>query len=267
MAASKVTRRQKEKMFEGAGIAIIGVDDAPSLAIYERILAFETGQRSAVPVSCLREIDSGIYVLDGQLYDKTGQFIAPQSLNGITTLAGVHNHQNAAMAYGVCRALGLDADEILKHIKTYPGLPHRQLTARTMNGVSYINDSKATNAVSAEKALLAYNNIYWIAGGRPKAGGLNGLENAISHVKCAFLIGEAMEEFSEWLVKHSIPHENSGTLEAALLAAHQAAQAARGQPGGAGVVLLSPACASFDQFKSFEERGDVFCKLGRGASR
>jgi UDP-N-acetylmuramoylalanine--D-glutamate ligase len=200
-------------------------------------------------------------VSDGQLFDKTGHFKVAQSLNGITTLAGEHNHQNAAMAYAVSRALGLDANEILKHIKTYPGLPHRQLTARTINGVAYINDSKATNAVSAEKALLAYNNIYWIAGGRPKAGGLNGLEKAISHVKCAFLIGEAMEEFSEWLVKYSIPHENSGTLESALLSAHQAAQAARGQPGGAGVVLLSPASASFDQFKSFEERGDVFCRL------
>jgi UDP-N-acetylmuramoylalanine--D-glutamate ligase len=253
----------KEHMFEGEGLAVIGVDDEPSVTIYEHMLAFETGTRKVVPVSCNRELESGIYVLDGQLYDRMDGALPlpPISLNGITTLMGTHNHQNAAIAYAICKLCGLKADEILTHIKTYPGLPHRQFTARTINGVAYINDSKATNAVSAGKALASYSNIYWIAGGRPKEGGLNGLENLLSNVKHTFIIGEAMEEFSGWLTLHSAPHTNSGTLQAALAQAHDMAQAARGQPGGAGVVLLSPACASFDQFKSFEERGNVFMNL------
>lgn len=248
----------KQRLFEGQGTAILSVDDEPCRKIHDRLIAFELGQRAVVPVSVERDLDFGIVVEGGQIFDKTGKYAAPQSLNGITTLTGVHNHQNAAMAYAVCHVLGLAPDDILAHMKTYPGLPHRQFTARTINGVAYVNDSKATNAVSAGRALSSYNSIYWICGGRPKEGGLNGLELFMSRVRRAYVIGEAMEAFSAWLTLHSVEHENCGTLQAALAQAHADAQAARGQPGGAGVVLLSPACASFDQFKSYEERGEVF---------
>jgi UDP-N-acetylmuramoylalanine--D-glutamate ligase len=249
----------KERLFEGEGAAVIEVDDDPGRKIHERLLAFETGKRLVIPVSCTRELEYGIYVQDGHLYDAMNRNKpGPWSLKGITTLAGRHNHQNAAMAFAVCRLIGMESEEIIEQLKTYPGLPHRQLTVRTINGVAYINDSKATNAVSAGTALAAYENIYWIVGGRPKAGGLEGLEGLMPRVRHAFVIGEAMEEFSSWLTQLSVEHTNAGTLQSALDLAHAMAQGARGQPGGAGVVLLSPACASFDQFSSFEQRGIVF---------
>jgi UDP-N-acetylmuramoylalanine--D-glutamate ligase len=132
---------------------------------------------------------------------------------------------------------------------------------RVINGVSYVNDSKATNAQATATALTCFQNIYWIVGGRPKAGGLNGLEALTERVRHAFVIGEAEEAFSDWLERHGVPHHRSHTLEAAVAEAHRIAQEERGQPGGAGVVLLSPACASFDQFTSFEARGDAFAAL------
>jgi UDP-N-acetylmuramoylalanine--D-glutamate ligase len=250
----------KEKLLEGEGVAIISIDDAPCAEIYKRLLAHS--KRRIIPISCEQTLEQGITVRDGQLYDRTqGTEIHAGSLNGIATLCGVHNHQNAAAAYAVCRSMGLAPDEILKHMRTYPGLAHRQYPVRTINGVAYINDSKATNAVSTAKALGAYNNIYWIAGGRPKDGGLEGLDSYCDRIKQAYLIGEAAAQFGAWLGDRGIMHHYCGTLEKALAAAHAAAQGLRGQPGGSGVVLLSPACASFDQFQSFEHRGRVFTEL------
>lgn len=176
-------------------------------------------------------------------------------------MTGDHNLQNASAALQVCEALGLNRDDILAAIKTFPGLAHRQYPVRVINGVSYINDSKATNAEATGRALVCYRNIYWIVGGKPKEGGLNGLEPYRDHIAHAYLIGEAAADFGAWLDNHAVPHEVSETLDRAVVKAHRAAQEGRGQPGGAGVVLLSPACASFDQFKSFEERGDLFTTL------
>jgi UDP-N-acetylmuramoylalanine--D-glutamate ligase len=250
----------KEKLLEGEGTAIISIDDAPCAEIHKRLLAHS--KRRIIPISCEQVLEQGVTVRDGQMYDRTqASEIHVGSLNGILTLPGVHNHQNAAAAYAVCRIMGLAPDEILKHMRTYPGLAHRQYPVRTINGVAYINDSKATNAVSSAKALAAYNNIYWIAGGRPKDGGLDGLDIYTDRIKEAYLIGEAAAQFGAWLGDRGVVHHYSGTLEKALEAAHAAAQGVRGQPGGSGVVLLSPACASFDQFQSFEHRGRVFTEL------
>lgn len=250
----------KEKLFEGEGTAIVSVDDEPGQKICSRLT--ETGRRRIIPISCRRALAGGVYVEDGSLFDAMdGEAVEVGSLRGLTVLKGTHNHQNAAAAYAACRAAGLEADDIMAHIQTYPGLKHRQFPVRAINGVAYINDSKATNAVAAAKALCAFQNIYWIAGGRPKEGGLSGLEHALSQVRHVFLIGEAMDDFANWLNAYNIPYSLSGTLDKAVEESHAMAQGARGQPGGSGVVLLSPACASFDQFRSFEERGDVFTDL------
>ncbi|MCB1556648.1 MAG: UDP-N-acetylmuramoyl-L-alanine--D-glutamate ligase, partial [Alphaproteobacteria bacterium] len=123
------------------------------------------------------------------------------------------------------------------------------------------NDSKATNADAAGRALASMRHIYWIVGGRAKEGGLDALAPYMDRIRHAYLIGEAAEDFGGWLDNHGVAHDFCGTLDRALDEAHRAAQHDRGQPGGAGVVLLSPACASFDQFKNFEERGDAFTAL------
>lgn len=170
-------------------------------------------------------------------------------------LKGDHNAQNAKAAFEVCTALGLGEDSIRAAIKNFPGLAHRQFHVRRIGGVEYINDSKATNAEAASKALGAYDDIYWVLGGQAKDGGLNGLEDMMGRIKEAFLIGEAQDEFAGWLNNQNVSNRKCTDLKIATDAAHRAAQ-----ENGNGTVLLSPACASFDQFQSFEARGDAFVK-------
>lgn len=247
----------KESIFKGEGIAaIIGVDDEYCTAIYNRLT--ENAQRKVIPVSIQKEMENGVTAIGGKLVNQGTEI---GSLNNITKLHGSHNKQNAAAAYAVARALDLESECIIEAIKSYPGLPHRQYPVRVINGVPYINDSKATNAEAAGKALACNQNIYWIVGGKAKEGGLNGLEIYKDSIKHAFLIGEASDDFARWLDQYGVEHVKCGTLDKAVKVAHEMAQDQRGQPGGAGCVLLSPACASYDQFKSFEERGDNFTAL------
>jgi len=166
------------------------------------------------------------------------------------TLMGDHNRENAAVAYAICHALGLKDDEIIKGLQSFPGLAHRQEHVATSAGVLYVNDSKATNVEAAVKALASFNNIHWIAGGRSKEKGLDDLMPYLARVKAAYLIGEAANDFEASLTGF-VPVHNVGTLRKAIITA--AANAVEGD-----VVLLSPACAAFDQFENFEVRGSAF---------
>jgi UDP-N-acetylmuramoylalanine--D-glutamate ligase len=172
------------------------------------------------------------------------------------TLPGAHNHQNACAAYAAARSLGMGPRQIEALLATYPGLPHRSQLVATWRGVRIVNDSKATNADAAEKALLSFERVRWIAGGRPKEGGIEALRPLFQRVAKAYLIGEAAEAFAATLGE--VPHVVSGTLEQAVTAALDDAE-----PGE--TVLLAPACASFDQFASFERRGEAFEALVHGA--
>lgn len=223
----------KRRMFEGAGDAVIGVDDEDSREMFEDVK--KSSQRTVYPMSY-----------------NDGEVAAISS----PALPGDHNKQNMAAVYHVACLLGLDEGDILAAIKTFPGLPHRQYLTRVIGGVSYVNDSKATNAAATEKALASYEDIFWIVGGKPKEGGLNGLEPYMDRVRHAYLIGEAAEEFAVWLEKNAVSYTRCGTLDVAVSKAHSDAQ-----KHGKGTALLSPACASFDQFSSFEERGNVFTDL------
>lgn len=250
----------KERIFEGSGVAICNIDDQSSLQVYERTK--KAGFRNIQSISIHDKDQKGVFVKDGYLYDHLGTDKKEiGSVLNIPSLLGVHNQQNICAAYAVCRSLGMAPDSILDHIKTYPGLLHRQYTARVINGIPYINDSKATNADAVSKALACYHNIYLIAGGRAKEGGLNGLEIFSDRISHLFLIGEAMEEFCVWAQKIGIPYTKSFSLDVAVLESHKMAQSKKGEPGSAPTVLLSPACASWDQFKSFEHRGEVFMNL------
>jgi UDP-N-acetylmuramoylalanine--D-glutamate ligase len=178
-------------------------------------------------------------------------------LKSIAALPGKHNWQNAAAAYVAAKALGLSVEEIVAGFQSYPGLAHRQELVATLNGIRYINDSKATNADAAEKALACYDNIYWILGGKAKEGGLAGLEPYYGKIRQGFLIGEAASAFAKQ-INRAFPVTMSGTLDKAVADAHALAQ--REKRAGA-VVLLSPACASFDQYPNFEIRGNRFRAL------
>lgn len=241
----------KERIFRGKGIGVIGVDDEGSAAIFAR--QRKEGQRRMTPVSCLRPMTQGVFVsAEGELFDGPHGVV---DLNTCPALRGRHNWQNAALAYTACRAAGIDTPAIAKGLQSFPGLEHRQKIVTSLHGVTYVNDSKATNDDAAAVALSTYSPIYWIAGGQDKGSGYHKCEKHLSHIRHAFLIGAAEDILAAWLDKHKKPYTRCGTLDKAVEAAHALAQR---EALDHATVLLSPACASFDQFKSFEHRGDAF---------
>jgi UDP-N-acetylmuramoylalanine--D-glutamate ligase len=171
-------------------------------------------------------------------------------------LQGPHNLSNVECAMSVCFLLGLDGHQIRRGLQTYPGLPHRMERIREKDGVLFVNDSKATNPTATAPALAAFDRIRWICGGQAKTGNLDECAPHFSHVASAYTIGEAADLFERLLSPH-IPVKNCGKLDVAVREA--AADAAAGD-----TVLLSPACASFDQFRDFEDRGDQFRALVGG---
>ncbi len=246
----------KARMFAKQGesdTALIGVDDEWCVAI-----ALAIRNRSTVrPVSVSHHMEDGISAPDGILRDcRNGSEVAQLDLRAMPALKGVHNWQNACMAYGAARALGLSVADIERAMKSFPGLAHRMQEVGRLGQVSFINDSKASNADAAAKALASFNSIFWIAGGIAKAGGIKPLAPFFGRIEKAYLIGEAAEEFSRTL-SGKAPFELCGTLDKAVAAA--ARDAANSNLEDV-VVLLSPACASFDHYRNFEIRGDAFVK-------
>lgn len=236
------------------GIGIIGVDDEHCRQIYAEL---KYGPRRMIPISVGDRVAAGVYVLDGRLIDNIeGGNELVTDLTAASTLPGSHNWQNAAAAYVAARALGLSRESIVTGLHSYPGLAHRQELIAAIGPVRYINDSKATNADATAKALACYDNMYWIIGGQAKEGGLAGLEAYYPRIRHAFLIGEASDAFAQQLGS-ALPFTQCGTLSKAVGAAHEMAQ----KSGDRAVVLLSPACASWDQYPNFEARGDEFRQL------
>ena len=175
-------------------------------------------------------------------------------LSDAPSLRGDHNLQNALAAAAACRALGLGESEIKAGLDSFPGLAHRMQIVARRGTVSFVNDSKATNADAAAKSLSSFNGIYWIAGGLPKEGGIESLRPLFGRIAKAYLIGDAAPQFAATLGE-AVPYEISGTMDVAV--AHASADAADA-PEGEPVVLLAPAAASFDQFRNFEKRGEAF---------
>jgi UDP-N-acetylmuramoylalanine--D-glutamate ligase len=246
----------KERLVAGVpthGTAIVGVDDAWCRAIADRL---EQADRRVVRISVRQELANGIYVANGRIM----RAVTPSptasiaDITGIGSLRGLHNAQNAACACAAALALGLDPPAIQDGLRSFPGLAHRMEEIGRLGAVLFVNDSKATNADSAAQALDCFDDIFWIAGGKPKTGGIESLRGFFPRIRKAYLIGEAADEFAATL-GNDVPHEISGTLDNALSAAARDAEATAAREP---VVLLSPACASFDQYRNFEVRGDAF---------
>ena len=232
-----------------AGTAVVGVDDAMSAAIADTLPG------KVKRISLLGPVRDGVYAQGGALVEvERGAALPAISLAGIGSLRGDHNAQNAAAALALCRAIGLSREEIAAGLKNFPGLAHRMEQVGRLGRVLFVNDSKATNADAAAKALASFDQIYWIVGGLAKAGGLAGLERYFPKIRRAYFIGDAAAEFSR-SVEGRLANRISGTLDAAVSDASRDALAS-GDPEP--VVLLSPACASFDQFPNFEVRGNAF---------
>jgi UDP-N-acetylmuramoylalanine--D-glutamate ligase len=250
----------KERLVAGVqadGIAIIGVDDEWCAAAADRV---ERAGKKLARVSMRRPLQAGLYVQAEtimQAADGAARVIA--HIGGIGSLRGVHNAQNAACAAGAALALGLSVEAIQQGLRSFPGLAHRMEQVGRKARVLFVNDSKATNADSAAQALACFSDIFWIAGGKAKTGGIASLARFFPRMRKAYLIGEAATDFAAEL-EGRVPHVIAGTLERAVeLAAADAEAADVAEP----VVLLSPACASFDQYRNFEVRGDKFRELVR----
>jgi UDP-N-acetylmuramoylalanine--D-glutamate ligase len=232
--------------------AIVGVDDTWGADIALKLRTSADVRQ----VSVVNSLGEGIFAPDGILHEiRNGEQIASLDLRGFTALRGRHNWQNACMAYAAARALGVPLDTIAGALDSFPGLAHRMQKIAEINGVSFVNDSKATNADAAEKALTSFDNIFWIAGGLAKTGGISSLSPHFGQIRKAYLIGVSAPDLAaelegrvSYVIAETMAHAVSMAADDALHA-------------GAGVVLLSPACASFDQYKNFEIRGDAFVEM------
>jgi len=233
-----------------SGQAAIGVDDEYTSAIFTALAGSH-----ATPVSVGKVLGRGIFVVDGALYDaQGGAATRVMALDEAANLPGAHNWQNAALAYAATKPFVKDPRAIARAIASFPGLAHRMESAGSIGKVAFVNDSKATNADAAAKALGVYPDIFWIAGGKAKEGGIEPLAPFFDRIRRAYLIGDAAPQFARTL-DGKAPYVMAGTLEKAVALAAQDAEASA---ASAPVVLLSPACASYDQFRDFEHRGDVF---------
>ncbi|HWA63112.1 MAG TPA: UDP-N-acetylmuramoyl-L-alanine--D-glutamate ligase [Caulobacteraceae bacterium] len=248
-----VAAKKRILLNQGKGdFAIVGVDDPWSSQICTEITA--ANRRTIWPISARRAMGRGVYSLQGMLYDATdGRVTEVADLTRARSLPGRHNWQNASAAYAAVRALGLSIQDAVDGLMSFPGLAHRMETVGAIGKVRFVNDSKATNADAARQAMSSYPRFYWIAGGRAKTDGIDDLGDLFGSVARAYLVGEASERFAK-VLEGKAPYVIAGDIERATAMAFADARAS----GEDAVVLLSPACASFDQFADFEERGEAF---------
>ncbi len=234
--------------------AVIGVDDVPCQAIAETL----NGPFAVKRISISGAVQNGVWARDATIIEmEGGKEVARVDVAGIGSLRGAHNWQNAAAAYALARSQGVEPGVLQEGLRSFGGLAHRMEQVGKAGKVLFVNDSKATNADAAGKALGSFDTIYWIVGGVAKEGGLAGLEPFYPRIARAYLIGEASDAFAAQL-GDSVPHTACETLDRAVAqAAEDAGKSRADEP----VVLLSPACASFDQYPNFAKRGDAFKQL------
>src|SRR5579871_190928 len=248
----------KERLVAGVqerGTAIVGVDDIWCRNTADRL---DRAGKRVVRISVRNPLADGIYVERETIVQASGGARSEIArIGGIGSLRGLHNAQNAACASATAIALGVSLDVLQNGLRSFPGLAHRMEQVGRVGHVLFVNDSKGTNADAAAHALSSFPDIFWIAGGKPKAGGITGLAEYFPRIRKAYLIGEAAAEFAETLGAR-VPHEMSGTLEVAVASAARDAEASGLHDA---IVLLSPACASFDQYRNFEIRGAKFRDL------
>lgn len=248
----RIFNNQNEKDF-----AIINIDDENSKKVFDELRNDENFSAKLIPISTKKIVDDGVSLLGDYLYHSFDEDTYMIFLGKREFLKGEHNAQNIAFAYANAYYSGIDETTIIKAIQSFKGLKHRLQFIANVNGINFINDSKATNAQSTENALHTYDNIYWILGGKAKEGGISSLAPYFPKIKSAFLIGDASDEFAK-ILEGKVKYAKCGNLENAFKAANEATLQDSGSEKN---IILSPACASFDQWKNFEERGDFFIKL------
>lgn len=245
----------KERLVAGAGLALVGVDDDACRLIFERLT--EKG-KNIFAIAKSRSLQTGYFSKGTELFfAEEGHVTKLADLDGVTSLRGDHNAQNALMALGVLGGLHITSADLRADLIHFQGLPHRMQQVRKIGHTLFINDSKATNAEASAPALASFEHIYWIIGGLAKEGGIETLKSFFPKIRKAYIIGDAAEQFAK-TIGDAFPVSMSGTLENAVKeAAHDAEEANIAEAA----VLLSPACASYDQFLNYGARGDAFIAL------
>lgn len=244
----------KRRLFAEGGPdrAVIGVDETEGAFLAGQLAQGATDDR-VIRISAGQKLEGpgwSVFARKGFLSEwRKGRQVASIDLRAVPGLPGAHNHQNACAAYAATRSLGLSPKDIEAALHSFQGLPHRSQLVGERSGVRFVNDSKATNADSAAKALQAFPQIRWIAGGLGKDGGIASLKPFLGSVAKAYLIGHSARDFA--LELGDLPHEICETMDRAVARA-----AAEAKPGD--TVLLAPAAASFDQYPNFEKRGEDF---------
>ncbi|RDD34399.1 UDP-N-acetylmuramoylalanine--D-glutamate ligase [Wolbachia endosymbiont of Cylisticus convexus] len=234
----------KLKLINGSKIAVIGCDNKITADVFNKF----TGNKISISASMSPSLSS--QCLGTGKLENHSLSVSDVKINLIS------NAENIAAAYAVCKLLGVDSNTIINGIKSFPGLRHRNELLGKIKNVLFINDSKATNAESSEKAILSYKNIYWIVGGKSKKGGIESLSKHFTKIRKAFLIGESTEVFAN-IMENKIDYMKCYNLENAFKLAFKEAINSKEEV----TILLSPACSSFDQWKNFKERGEAFCRM------
>jgi UDP-N-acetylmuramoylalanine--D-glutamate ligase len=247
----------KKKLFDRMAddsFAVINVDDALTNQIFLELK--EENSMNLLPISVTQRLSRGISINDNVLYDNIFEsIIIPLPKN--KSLQGLHNQENIAASFAVCRIMGLSAKQIIAAIEQFHGLPHRMQYIGTVANISFYNDSKATNAIAASKSISSLNNIYWLAGGVAKEGGISDLLPWLPNIRKAYIFGQDKDVFASALsgkVEFQICQDLTEAFNSAFMEAKENKDSLKN-------ILLAPACASYDQFKNFEERGDLFIKL------
>lgn len=243
--------RVKKSLIDNAEVSVIGMDSEATRKIYDE----HKISMNLTPISVKEIFDNGVNIKDGVLYDNIG---SNSTYNLVTNenLKGQHNLENIAASYAICRNLGLEPEFILKNIATFKGLPHRLQYLGNKMGIDFYNDSKATNMESVRRAVEGLSNIYLLAGGVRKEDGIDSLLDLKEHIEHAYFYGEAAQSFGKE-AGDAIEHGIYNTLEESFNEALKNAAKDKDRA----VILLSPGCASFDQFKDFEDRGYRFIEL------
>ncbi|MFU7500989.1 MAG: UDP-N-acetylmuramoyl-L-alanine--D-glutamate ligase [Candidatus Tisiphia sp.] len=247
----------KKKIFDRIdkdSFAIISVDHEITKNIFLELQ--KENRTNVVPISTYEILNKGISICNNIIYDNIFEPITI-NLHNNNYLQGIHNQENIAASYAVCRIIGAMPEQIIAAIGLFKGLPHRMQYVGTIQGISFYNDSKATNGIAASKSISSLDNIYWLAGGIAKEGGITELEPWFYKIRKAYLFGQDKDIFASFL-NGKVDYQICQDLTEAFNSAFKDAME---DMGGIKNILLAPACASYDQFKNFEERGELFIKL------
>ncbi|WP_425363067.1 UDP-N-acetylmuramoyl-L-alanine--D-glutamate ligase [Candidatus Tisiphia endosymbiont of Hybos culiciformis] len=253
-AKKKIFNRMDKDSF-----AIISVDNEITNNIFLEVE--KENKTNVLPISVGKILDKGVSIYNNVVYDNIFEPITVNLRNN-SYLQGIHNQENIAASYAACRIIGVTPEQIIAAIELFKGLPHRMQYVGTIysdhsSKINFYNDSKATNGIAASKSIAALDNIYWLAGGVAKEGGITNLEPWFNKIRKAYLFGQDKELFALSL-KGKVDFQICQDLQEAFNAAVNDAMQDKGELKN---ILLAPACASYDQFKNFEERGNLFIEL------